>query len=297
MSKKIRKKYDILSITLLVCLILYSLSMILTILWGVGTSLKTYPQFRKDPVWFPSGSISSWKWDNYSNAFEFFKVSVGKGSNQRDVKLFEMFIYSFLYAGGCAFFATFIPLITAYATARYEFKFSKAVYAIVLITMALPIIGSLPSEIQLVRALCFDNKIWGVWMMKGHFLSMYYLVFHAFTKGISKEYYEAAYIDGAGESHIFISIILPLYKNIFFTIFLLQFITFWNDYQTPLLYLSDYPPVALGLYKYNIAAETGTSWPPMKVTGSILMAIPTLAIFLVFNQKLVGNITLGGVKE
>lgn len=295
----IKKKVDFFSVGLLLMLCVYVVVMLAMLLWAFFTSLKTYPQFRLDNLGLPKGKPWEWAWKNYSDAFEFFNVPnipVGDGTT-RTVYLTEMFLYSFLYAGGCSFFAALIPCITAYATSRYAFRFSKIIYTLVIVVMALPIVGSLPAEITVARTFNIYGKIWGVWILKANFLGMYYLVFHAYFKGISKEYYEAAYLDGAGEYRIFMSIVLPLVKNIFFTVMLIKFIEFWNDYQTPLIYTPNYPPVAYGLYRFHESSDGKANWPTNQITASMLMMIPTLILFIIFHNKLIGNISMGGVKE
>ena len=296
-KNKIRQRFDPSTIIVFIVLLAYSVMLLTLLLWGLGASLKTKMQFRRDPFGIPKGLPWKWEWKNYSNAFDYFKVKVGTGKNAHTVYLLEMFVYSVLYAVGCSFASTAVPCVTGYMTAKYKFAFSKVIYTVVIIVMALPIIGSLPSEISVTKALNMYDTVWGVWLMKANFLGMYYLVFYAFFKGVSKEYYEAAILDGAGEFRIFASIIFPLAGKVFLTVMLIKGIEFWNDYQTPLIYTPSYPPVAYGLYLYNFSSDNKTSWPPMKITGAMLMMIPTLVMFLIFQNKLVGNISLGGVKE
>ena len=280
---------------ILILLVIYSIVMASILLWAISTSLKTYPQFRKDPLYLPSGLPWDWNWASFVQAFEHFKVS--KGTGKGDAYLAEMFVYSFIYAGCCSFMATLIPMVTAYTTQKFNLKFSRLIYIIVIVTMSIPIIGALPAQIQMTKNLNIYNTIYGTWIMQGSFLGVYYLVFFAYFKGVAKEYTEAACIDGAGEFRTFLSIIVPIARNMFFTVMLIKFIGYWNDYQTPMIFMSSYPPVAVGLFKYSLSAENATSWPTMKVTGSILMAVPTLIIFMIFHDKIIGNITIGGVKE
>ena len=89
---------------------------------------------------------------------------------------------------------------------------------------------------------------------------------------------------------------LPLIRNTFLVVMLIRFIEFWNDYQTPLIYLKSYPTVALGMFNMANTRENGLSTVPMRMTGAMLMLLPILAIFLVFQKHLIGNITVGGIK-
>ena len=95
---------------------------------------------------------------------------------------------------------------------------------------------------------------------------------------------------------VLIKIVLPLVRNTFFTVMLINFIGFWNDYQTPLIYLPSYPTIALGMYHMASTTENGLSTVPMRMTGAMLMLIPILALFLAFHKRLLGNLTIGGIK-
>ena len=280
---------------ILTALSIYAILMVGLLIWALFTSLKTYPMFRKDSLGLPDGWPWQWNWGAYIQAFEHFAVSKGVGKG--DAQLTEMFLYSFLYSVGCAFTATFIPMLTAYTTSKFDLKFSKIIYSTVIITMAIPIVGALPAQIEMSKNLGIFNTMHGAWIRQGSFLGMYYLVFFTYFKGVAKEYTEAACVDGAGEFRIFFKIIFPIARNMFLTVMLIKFIGYWNDYQTPLIFLHAYPPVAVGLYKYALSSENATSWPTMKVTGSILMAVPTLILFMFFHDKIIGSITIGGVKE
>jgi ABC-type glycerol-3-phosphate transport system permease component len=163
--------------------------------------------------------------------------------------------------------------------------------------MMLPIVGSTPSELAIAHSLGFYNHIWGMWIMQAHFLGMYYFVFHAMFRGIPKDFAEAAYIDGASEWRVLFSIMLPMVKNTLFIVMLLSFIGYWNDYQTPLLYIPSHPTVAYGLYLFSRSTDQNLATIPMKLTGCMLMVLPIFVIFMIFHDKMIGNISMGGLKE
>ena len=278
-------------------LILYSVSLLLPILWGLSTSLKTDLDFYLNPFWLPDGWFWNWQWSNYSYAFMNFVVKVEAGAGFRIIYMEEMFLYTILYALGCAFFQSFVCCVVAYMVVKFDYFFSKVIYTVVIVAMILPIVGSLPSEIQMSRALGFFDTIWGMWIMKSHFLGMYFLVFHAMFRGIPKEFADAARVDGAGNFQVLFSIMMPLVRNTLFTVILLNFIGYWNDYQVPLIYLPSYPTIAYGLYLFNFSTINSLSTIPMKITGCMIMMLPILIVFLIFRNRLIGNISIGGLKE
>ena len=296
-SGKIRTRFTPITIILMSVLILYSVSLLLPILWGLSTSLKTDLDFYLNPFWLPDGWFWNWQWSNYSYAFMNFVVKVEAGAGFRIIYMEEMFLYTILYALGCAFFQSFVCCVVAYMVVKFDYFFSKVIYTVVIVAMILPIVGSLPSEIQMSRALGFFDTIWGMWIMKSHFLGMYFLVFHAMFRGIPKEFADAARVDGAGNFQVLFSIMMPLVRNTLFTVILLNFIGYWNDYQVPLIYLPSYPTIAYGLYLFNFSTINSLSTIPMKITGCMIMMLPILIVFLIFRNRLIGNISIGGLKE
>ena len=78
---------------------------------------------------------------------------------------------------------------------------------------------------------------------------------------------------------------------------LLQGIYFWNDFQTPLLYLPTYPTLAYWLYRFTENTKVELSFVPVKAAGAMLLVVPIFILFAAFNKKMMGNLSLGGLKE
>ena len=274
---------------LLAFLIIYVVLLVAPLIWAFITSFKSQSDYRLNVLGLPE----KWVW-NYSYVIKNGVLLIGTTGKYATVP--QMFGYTFLYALGCAFTNTLVPCITAYLCARFRYKFSKVVYNVVVVVMILPIVGSLPAEVQMARTLGFYDHIWGLWLMKANFLGMYFLVFHATFRSIPMTYTEAAKIDGANNMAIMTKVILPLAKNTFATVMLINFITFWNDYQTPIIYMPTYPTIAQGVFVMAQSSMNGLSTVPMRMTGTMIMLIPILIVFLVFQKRLLGNLTVGGIK-
>ena len=90
---------------------------------------------------------------------------------------------------------------------------------------------------------------------------------------------------------------LPLVKNTFLTIFLIRFIEFWNDYQTPLLFIPNKPTISYGLYRFGNSNNADLSNVTMQLMGCLIVLVPILVVFIFFQKRIMGNITMGGVKE
>ena len=298
MSLKNRKtlrqsdQWSFLKVAVLIGLVIYAVCLFLPLLWAFITAFKTQREFRLNIIGLPK----NWTW-NFSTIYNEFYVPVSTKTGATEyVNVIQMFTYSMLYSVGCSFFGTLVPCVMAYLCARYKYKFSKVVYSVVIIVMALPIVGSLPAEISMAMSLGIYDKIWGLWLMKAHFLGIYFLVFYNMFRAIPVAYTEAARIDGAGNWTVMLRIIMPMAKNTFFTVMLINFIAFWNDYQTPLVYLPSYPTLALGMYRMSYVTINELSTVPMRMTAAIFMLIPMLMLFACFHKRLLGNLTVGGIK-
>lgn len=290
-----KEKFTAFSIILFIGLLLLALSLVVPFVWALVTSLKTRLNYAADALGFPSELA----WQNYADAFKNFTVSVDYGTGKRTYNLLGMLLFSLVYSLGGAVIQCAACVFVAYAVARFKnYKTSKLLYGIVIVTMILPIVGALPSEIRVLKGLGIYNTIFGILFMKASFLGTYFLVFHSFFAGIPKDYYEAASLDGAGNFQILFKIVLPMAKNLIFTIILLYFIGNWNDYNVTLVYAPSIPTLAYGLYEYNLSTAPEITSVPHKMAGAMMLFIPIMIFFCVFANKLIsGNLTMGGVKE
>lgn len=290
--KERRNGFTPLTVVMLVVLALYTLSLFIVLAWAFITAFKNDQlDFRTNILGLPK----KWEW-NIGEIFRQFHVLVNTDAGQKQVGMMGMYLNSVLYAVGCAFFHTLMPCITAYLCARFKYKFSKVLHTVVIVCMVIPIVGSLPSEISMAKTFGLYDTIWGMWIMKCNFLGIYFLVFHGTFKTLPMAFSEAAKVDGAGNLRILFRIIMPLVRNLFLTVMLINFISYWNDYQTPLVYIPSHPTVSQGMYDMAIRTGNAFSSVPMRMASAILTLVPILVLFLCFHKRLLGNLTVGGVK-
>lgn len=280
-----------LSVVLLCVLIVYACSLFFSLFWAFLTSFKDVFEFDVNVIGLPE------KWVfNHATAFRNFVIEVETALSSRTVHMAEMYLNSVLYALGCAVAATITPCIVGYLCAKFRYKFSAFINVLVVVVMVIPVVGSQPAEIQMARMLGIYDTVWGMWIMKTNFLSMYYLMFYATFSSLPDGYTEAAKIDGAGNVQVLFRIILPLVKSTLFTIGLINFINFWNDYSIPMIYIPSHPTIAQGMWTFSLSAENELSSVPMKMAGATLMLLPVLVLFLVFHKRLLNNLNVGGLK-
>lgn len=196
---------------------------------------------------------------------------------------------------------TLCTAIVAYLTAKYDNTCSKIVHYTVIVTLTLPIVGNLASMLQVTKSLKLFDSIVGSWIMKFGFNNIYYLIFYAFFKKISWEYAESAFLDGGSHYTVFFRIMLPLAMPLMATVFLLNFIQYWNDFETPYMFLPNHTMAGIMLYMSIIGG--GGSWAgegvialTSQLAAAFLVFLPIFVLFLVFRNKIMGNLSEGGIK-
>jgi len=312
--KKERKKLGWFFGVILGVLILYTTLMFGLLMLGVNMSLKQI--LDKDIFSLPN--MKYWKIDqyfpntifgNYLFVFKNLKINTGNSYiiglfNKERVNvpikgdLATSSIYTLLYAGGGAFFATFMPMFMGYLCAMYSNKVSSFLYALVVFVIATPIVGSQPSAINLMRSLRLYDTFWGEFLRRSSFANMYFLIFFAYFKSMSSGFSEAAEIDGASQWNVMFRIYIPLAANIFFTVYLILFVNFWNDFTTPMMFLPSKPTLSYLIY-YKVSIDTGDNFKIVarQMAALMVFAVPIIVIFSVFNKRLMTNLTMGGMKE
>ncbi len=329
-------------------LIIYALFVIIMLLWGIMTSLKSiedinggfyfytkknilgFPDLNASHVWVDPETGEEYIYHsrreffqlfNYRQVIELFtykkttsfyvnggsdaishfqKVWFGGSANGANSATFiDIFINTFLYTVGGAVIMCFMPALTAYITAKYDYAWCKALHLINIVIMCIPIVGRYPTELTFLRdSRLYDNML-GNFIQKMTGGGTYYLVYYAFFKGVSDVYRDAASIDGASEWTITFRIYFPLAQKMILTVFLIQFVNLWNDYQTLYLYLPSYPTFAYMVFYKVIEATDNTVFQelPMKTAACMFLSVPVLILFIIFKDKLMGSISLGGIKE
>jgi arabinogalactan oligomer/maltooligosaccharide transport system permease protein len=204
---------------------------------------------------------------------------------------------SVIVAALTTFLGVFLACTSAYAFSRFRFPARRAGLMAFLVSQMFP--GTLmliPLYIIIVKWLGLGSTFTGlvliytvtaipfcVWMMKGYFDT------------IPKELEESALIDGASQAMIFFRIVLPLAKPAVAVTALFSFMTAWNEFiqAATLMDRVDKYTVPVGL-RFFVGGFT-QQWGYF-AAGSIVAAIPVMALFLFLQRYLVSGLTAGAVK-
>lgn len=275
--------------------VIWCVIFLLLIFWAFINSLKSYINFYQDPLFFPkTGKGYGWNFSNYVKAFSALKVM----RNSQYIEAPQMLLNSLIYAGGSGVLSVITACLASYVLAKYSYlKWVRSLWGIVLVTNYLPISSSLAANIKLLTDLGLYDSMIGIMLWQCGAFGYIFLIYYATWKSVSWSYAEAAFIDGAGHFRTMLLIMWPMTRTIFGVLFIQQFITLWNDYMTPIIYLPSYPNLSFGAYQFQFSnANVDVATPPIQIAGLLMLAIPIFVLFMVFRNKIMGSLTLGGLK-
>ena len=289
-SKKMRlNKMGILGWILCVILMVYAIGIIIPYVLAIMFSFKTNIDFNEHMFSLTKPSLNAFR--DVIDQFKSGSVILKDGS-RAVYDFWGMTFNSFAYALGAAFTMTMIPCIASYCSARFKFFLSPILEYIVYFVMTVPLMGTTQSTVQIFKTLHMYDSIPAMWFAKSSFTGMYFLLLHAQFKNLPNDYAEAAYVDGAGNFRIFFQIMLPLVSNTLTMMFVLNFVGLWSDYSSNLFFFPNKPTLALTLLNIK---DSNISTPTL-MAASVYICLPSLVLYILFNDKFTTNLQIGGIK-
>ena len=279
LSKKIKgedrkSRLSPLTVVMLVLLVAYCVMLLGLIFWMTITALKKPLGFNTNRVGLPD----PWYFKNFGYVLKNAQIEKEQGV----VPFAEIILNSVVYAVGCAVVNTFVTMLVA--------------YSLVLVVMVIPVVGNQTSELQTAINLGIYDSMLGMLIMRATFLGLYFLVFHEMFRSVPSTLSEAAEIDGAGDFLIMVRIYFPLARNTALTVLLIYFIQYWNNFQTPMLFVPNHPTLAEYLFRIVQLSKGEFSRVPVQMSAALMLLAPVAVIFLCSHKWLLGNLSIGGVK-
>ena len=275
----------VLFVVMFIILVAFVISFIFPFFWILMNAFKETKEFGLNMMGWPS----KFTFENFANAFTF------KDATTKNKTIMEMLAMTILIAGVGTLVTVFTSTAAAYVVAKYKFFGRDVIFAVVIFSLIVPIVGSLPSQMQMMKnVLHLDGTVIGcIFIYSGGF-GANFLLLYSFFKNLSWTYVEAAKVDGANDFIIFFRIIIPMAKGPIIAITIIQLIGLWNDYQTPAIYLPKYPTLAVGLQ--FLFEKMQTQSYPMMFATIIIAILPILILFTAFSKTIMENTSVGGLK-
>jgi multiple sugar transport system permease protein len=263
-------------------LIIASLIMIYPLLWMIVSSLRPNTEIFRNPGLLPI----SFNTENYVN-----------GWNALSQPFSHYLINSTLLVLGCVIGNVIACSLTAYAFARLKFWGRNIAFAVMLMTLMLPIHVVIVPQYIMFSQTGWVNTMLPLILPK--FLAtdaFFVFLMVQFIRGIPRELDEAARIDGCGHFRIFFRVILPLMTPAIATTVIFTFMWMWNDFFGSLIYLTTPDNFTVPLALQAFLDSQGTSdWGAM-FAMSIVSLIPLFVVFLLGQRFLIRGFATTGIK-
>jgi multiple sugar transport system permease protein len=247
--------------------------------WALSGSFKTISEiFRIPPTLLPrEGTLA-----NYLTVFS-------------EIALPQWLWTSLWVAVVATVLSVVFSAMGGYAFAKFRFPGEKILFDVMFSSMMIPVtVLVIPLFVE-VAALGMGNTYLALivpWLAPafGVFMMRQFIV-----QSIPDQLLEAARIDGASELRIFVRIVLPLLRPALSALAVWIFLQSYNTFLWPLIVLTDDAKFTLPLGLSSLTSAYSADYGVV-LAGSLIGAIPTIALFVALNRQLIDGLTVGSVK-
>lgn len=255
---------------------------ILPIYWMTRSAFAVTTDLYKTPlVYFPTPTLVNFR------------------TLMQQVPVFQYTQNSLVFALATTLATLVVSFLAAYAFARIEFPGSGILMWVLVLSTALPDIGTIVPLYQTLKNLHLLDTIGGITLILSSALAPFTVwTLISFIKQIPYEIEEAAIIDGASLFRIFWHILLPVTLPGMVTMGLINFINAWNNLLYPLSFTTS--PFAKTLSVaiteiYNSYSPYGKPWELIMTVG-VAMTIPIVVLVLISQRAIIRGLISGAIK-
>ena len=277
-SHSSKAQHRALMVGIYVLLILIAALMLIPFIWMLSASFKLNKDVFTFPIeWIPSNPRPQ----NYVDIWTRIPLLTFIGNTAKltiIVTLLQLFTSSF----------------AAYAFAKLKFKGKNTLFLGYIATIALPWQAYMVPQFMMLRSWGLNNTHLAIILLQA-FSAFGVFLMKQFYEGVPTELCEAARIDGLSEYGIWARIMLPLSKPAISTLVIFTFVSTWNDFLGPLIYLTEtrLKTIQIGLRMFisQYSAEYG-----LIMAASVIALIPVLIVFLSLQKYFVQGVASAGLK-
>jgi multiple sugar transport system permease protein len=268
-------------IVFLIVLTFFSVLFLFPLVWLVFAALKPNAEvFSMEPIG------SEVRWSNYTTLFDMAPV-------------LRWTLNSVLVTGLAAAGVTISSAMIAFGFSYFRFPGRQALFYSVLATMMLPSAVTFIPQFLIWDRLGFTDTLYPLWVPNLFGSAFYIFLLRQFFLTLPRDLFEAARIDGASYPRLWWSIALPLVKPALIVVFVLELKVAWTDLIRPLIFLRsvDNFTLARGLKAIvdNPAIGLSKRWD-LLAAGGVLVTLPMILIFAVFQRHFTQGIATTGIK-
>lgn len=262
-------------------LLIWSLIVIVPLLWTVVTSFKTTNEIFSSPFAPPE----NWNFDNYVRVW----TTAGIGG---------YFFNTVIVVGSALIIVMMLGSMCAYVLARFAFPGRKAIYYLMLAGLTFPVFLAIVPLFFTLKNIGLLNTLPGLIIAYVAFALPFTVFFlFSFFKTLPNEIAEAAAIDGAGEWRTFFQVMLPMAKPGLASVAIFNFLGLWNQFGIPVALNTKTENYVLsqGLAAFSSQAGYAIDFGAL-FAAVVIVIVPVLVVYVIFQRQLQGSVSQGTSK-
>ncbi len=188
-----------------------------------------------------------------------------------------------------------VSSMAAYTLARVTARWSKLVFLLVMLGLLLPFQLALIPLYQTMRNLDLLGSVWSlVLFYSGLQVPFTTFLYVGFIRALPVDYEEAGLLDGARSLTLFARVVLPLLRPVTGTAVILNAVFIWNDFLTPMLYLSGSDQQTIPVATFGFVGQYTSNWL-LVFAGLVIGVLPILTAYFLMQRRIIQGFA-GGLK-
>jgi raffinose/stachyose/melibiose transport system permease protein len=271
-----RHRYGLANLLTELAMICATLVIVFPVYVLVSLSLKSRGEVTKAPLSLPSSFLIS----NYEHAWS--EASLGPA-----------IVSSTIITATSGLLLVLLGSLASFTLARRATRLSYATYLLFLLGLVLPFQLALIPLYQTVRDLHLIGTYWSmIGFYTGLQLPFTIFLYTGFLRSIPRDYEQAAAIDGASQLEAFAQVVFPLLRPVTGTVVILNAIFTWNDFLTPLLYLSGSDRRTIPVAVNSFVGQYVTQWQ-LVFAGLVIAIAPILIVYFLLQRTIIKGFASG----
>ncbi len=246
------------------------------ILYMLFTSLRPQQYLFTDAPWsFPSHPTL----ENYANVLE-------NG-------FFTYFANTVFVTVVSVFVIVVVSLLAAYAISQVRSRYSRFVFSLFLLGLAIPLQATIIPIYAIVTDLHLYDTLFALILPSIAFgIPLSILVLVTYIRDIPNELHESMLLDGATHWRILNNLVVPLSRPAIITVVIYETIQVWNSYLFPLVLTQSQGVAVLPLSLANFRGQFTTNVPAI-LAAVFLSAAPIILLYIFGRRQLLGGLVAG----
>jgi len=278
-------------------LLLVSILFMLPVIWGFVGSFRSASDFNLFPEKFFPSNWSAFTFDGYLQLFS--KTEFIQSNANEWFPIWNWITNSFIVSIFATILSLLVATLAAYAFVFLDFKHSKSIFNLILISMTVPGVVTITPQLINMNLMGVYKSLLG--LIIPSMLSVFGLfLIRQFFLGIPKDLIENARMDGSTNLEILWRVVLPLGKSVLFVQGLFGFMGSWNDVQWSQLIIGNAPRSTWTLaYGLKILSDNSESYEAitLALASAVIAMIPILFVYLFAQSKIIEGVAFTGSKR